>query len=266
VEGYSLDVKCEIIEHGFPRERAKLIHALVGGSQLHGVKLEGADDRDLYGIYIERPNQALWHGLEHFVTSTSPQSERNKPGDVDVICYSLRKFARLAVTGNPTILHMLFTPGDFGEEEWSEVLGSRHLFLAKAHARRYEGYANAQLHRMMGLAGRGKHGQRPELEEKYGFDTKAGMHVLRLLHEGIELVRCGWVTLPRPEPERSTLLEVRRGEWSQERVIAEANRLFSDLAAAVERSTLPEHPDINAVRELVTQIYLRSWGRWGWAE
>ena len=48
----SSDVMNEIIAQGFPPERGCLIHALVGGSRLHGVKLEGTDDHDIYGIYI----------------------------------------------------------------------------------------------------------------------------------------------------------------------------------------------------------------------
>ena len=99
----------EILAHGFPRDRGRLIHALAGGSQLHGVKLEGKDDHDIYGVFIETPECCFWERFPHFVTST-PQSERNKEGDVDVICYSLRRFARLAAAGNPTILHMLCTP------------------------------------------------------------------------------------------------------------------------------------------------------------
>jgi predicted nucleotidyltransferase len=256
----------EIIAHGFPRERGRLIHALVGGSQLHGVKLEGKDDHDIYGIYIETPECCFWEGFPHFVTSTAPQYERNKAGDVDVICYSLRRFARLAAAGNPTILHILFTPADSQEVEWSAVIASRSLFLAKAHAHKYKGYADAQLRRMTGERGRGKHGQRPELEKQYGYDVKAAMHVLRLLHEGIEFVSRGWVTLPRPEPERGKLLAVRHGEWSQDRVIAEANRLFAELDAAVEQSTLPERVDLDAIGRLVTQIYLDAWERWGWSK
>ncbi len=260
----STRVMDEILMHGFPRERGRLIHALVGGSELHGVKLEETDDRDIYGVYIEIPECCLWREFEHFVNSTSPQTERNKAGDVDVTCYSLRKFARLAATGNPTVLHMLFTPAEKSEVEWRAVIESRNLFLARAHARKYKGYADAQLRRMMGSRGRGKHGQRPELEGKFGYDVKAAMHVLRLLHEGIEFVGRGWVTLPRPEAERSKLLAVRRGEWSADRVIAEANRLFATLDAAVEESPLPDHVDMKAIGGLVTRIYLDAWERWGW--
>jgi predicted nucleotidyltransferase len=260
----SAEVMGEILSHGFPPERGRLIHALVGGSQLHGVKLEGTDDHDIYGIYIETPQSCFWDEFPHFVTSTAPQFERNKAGDVDVICYSLRRFARLAAAGNPTILHMLCTPAGGDELFWGQVIASRKLFLAKSHAQKYRGYADAQLRRMTGERGRGKHGQRPELEQKYGYDVKAAMHVLRLLHEGIEFVSRGWVTLPRPEPEKSKLLAVRRGEWSADRVIVEANRLFADLDAAVEHSPLPERVDLDAIGRLVTQIYLEAWEQWGW--
>jgi hypothetical protein len=39
----------------FPSDRADVIHAFVGGSALHGIKLQGTDDTDVYGIYIEKP-------------------------------------------------------------------------------------------------------------------------------------------------------------------------------------------------------------------
>ena len=260
----STKVISEIVSHGFPGERGRLIHALVGGSQLHGVKLEGTDDHDIYGVYIESPECCFWEDFPHFVTSTAPQSERNKAGDVDVICYSLRRFARLAAAGNPTILHMLFTPSDDGEVFWSRILASRDLFLSKAHALKYKGYAEAQLRRMTGDRGRGKHGQRPELEQKFGYDVKAGMHVLRLLHEGIEFVSRGWVTLPRPEPERSKLIAVRRGEWPPDRVIAEGNRLMAELDALTETSPLPAQVDLSAIGKIVTEICLDAWKKWGW--
>ena len=252
-----------IATHGFPTNRAHLIHAFIGGSTLHGVKLDGTDDLDLYGIYIENPIDTIWERFEHFVTSTSPQEERNTKDDVDVTCYSLRKFAHLALAGNPTILQMLFTPAQYGEVYWSWVLGHRDKFLAKSHIKKYMGYADSQLKRMMKLKGQGKHGQRPELEQRFGYDTKAAMHVFRLLFEGMQLVSEGWITFPRPEPERSYLLSIRKGEHSQDWVIQEANRLFAQCREVGEKSKLPEHPNRRFVGEMVTEIYRDYWGQVG---
>jgi predicted nucleotidyltransferase len=178
----STEPKKLILALGFPADRADIIHAFVGGSALHGVKLRGTDDTDVYGIYLEKPWLALgMESMEHFVASTSPQTRRNVASDVDVMCYSLRRWASLAAKGNPTILHSLFTPADSGETEWSSILDRREIFLARTHARKYLGYAEAQLRRMCGQRGTGKHGQRPEIMGKFGYDTKAAMHTLRLL-------------------------------------------------------------------------------------
>ena len=251
-----------IYDMGFPADRATMIHAFVGGSALHGVKLEGRDDMDLYGIFIEHPAYVL--GLdrfEHFVTSTAAQSERNTSADVDVACYSLRKWATLALKGNPTVLQFLFTPALQGDIFWSSVLAMRSSFLAVSHGRQYMGYADAQLRRMVGERGTGKHGQRDELVIKFGYDTKSAMHTCRILLEGIDLMRHGWISFPRPEAQREWLLAIRRGEWSMDRVLVESKRLFVEMKDAMAQSKLPEEVQRKAVDKFLAEQYLQSWGR-----
>lgn len=83
------------------------------GSSLHGLALEGTDDLDLMGITIE-PREAVT-GLQCFdqVTwRTQPEGVRSEPGDVDLVVYGLRKWMRLAVAGNPSILLPLYAPMD----------------------------------------------------------------------------------------------------------------------------------------------------------
>src|SRR5690242_19923778 len=100
-----------------------LIHLFVGGSELHGAKVGDTDDTDIYGVYIERPEQAL--GLdrqEHYVWSTAADDVRNGPDDVDITLYSLSKWARMAVKGNATALHFLFAdPQEVSPESWNRV-------------------------------------------------------------------------------------------------------------------------------------------------
>jgi hypothetical protein len=47
--------------------------------------------------------------------------------------------------------------------------------------------------------GTGKKGQKHELIGVHEYDIKAAMHLICLLNEGIELMRSGTITLPRPE-------------------------------------------------------------------
>jgi uncharacterized protein len=106
--------------------------------------------------------------------------------------------------------------------------------------------------------GTGKKGQRHELIGVHGYDIKAAMHVIRLLNEGIELMRSGTITLPRPEKE--LLLTIRTGQYgSLERVLTLANSLFRELEEAEAKSGLPEKVDRNRISALVSDTYLRFW-------
>jgi len=177
------DLLQHVRESGFPYPD-RLILLFVGGSELHGAKVHGTDDLDIYGIYIEPPEMVL--GLEsmpHFVWSTAGNDRRNGPSDVDVTLYSLKKWAGLACKGNPTALHFLFAENAVANNVWIDILRDRRAFLARTFVKPFLGFADDQLKRMTGSKGRGKKGQRPEIEEKFGYDVKAAMHTLRLLYE-----------------------------------------------------------------------------------
>jgi uncharacterized protein len=110
---------------------------------------------------------------------------------------------------------------------------------------------------MTGLRGAGKHGHRDELTDQFGYDVKAAMHVLRLLYEGIDLMRNGRITFPRPEKEM--LLKVRTGGWSQDRIVQHAQRLFQEFEQATQESSLPETVDRKRVSKLISNVYEESW-------
>jgi uncharacterized protein len=240
-------------------ETANLIHLFVGGSELHGAKIGQTDDTDLYGVYIERPEDAL--GLsprEHFVWSTAGNERRNGPDDVDVTLYSLRKWAGMAAKGNATALHFLFAdPVEVAPRMWRKIQKNRAVFLSRMSARQFLGFADSQFKRLTGEKGSGKKGQRPEYIGKFGYDTKAAMHGLRLLYECLELMLHGRITLPRPEKE--LLIEVRSGAWRFERLLAHAQRMFKEVDDAVKSSPLPEKVDYAAISKLVAEAHLEFW-------
>ncbi len=234
-----------------------LIHVFVGGSELHGAKVQGTDDLDIYGVYVEPPECALGlQPLDHYVWSTSGDERRNGPDDVDVTLYSLRKWAHLAYKGNATALHFLFSPPLF-DGVWSDVRRNLSVFLARSASRQFRGFADNQLKRLTGKLGGGKKGHRPEIEEKYGFDAKAAMHTLRLLFECKELLERGYITLPRPEKE--LLIRVRTGEVPLNRVLDMAQRLFVACEEAEKHSALPEQADKTAISRVVAAAYRAHW-------
>lgn len=255
---------------GFP-DTDSMIHLFIGGSEAHGAKLYGTDDLDLYGIYIPSPSKAL--GIsestidergqtvsekpDHFVWSSSGQYERNGPDDVDFSAYSLRKWAGMAAKGNATALHFLFMPNlSFKPSMWEKhIRPNAHLFISSHSGFHFQAFAEAQLKRLNGDAGAGKHGHRPELNEKYGYDTKAAMHIFRLLGEGIELMNTGKITLPRPD--KDFLIGIRKGELgSLNQVKRFAEERFQRLDHARRHSKLPTDVDRPAISKLIADTYM----------
>ena len=101
-----------IDEFSLIAERGTVLQCQVG-SGVHGTAIEGQDDRDEMGICIEPPDYVI--GLkrfEQYIFRTQPEGARSGPGDLDLIVYSLRKWLRLALDGNPTVLLPLFVPDD----------------------------------------------------------------------------------------------------------------------------------------------------------
>jgi uncharacterized protein len=248
------------------------------GSGLHGVTLEGTDDRDLMSIVVEPPEVMLGlhtssyqHTFEHDVKSwrpdgtLKPQSERSGAGYVDLTAYGLSKWASMvARSGNPTPMLPLWAPASECEILTSQGrflrANARH-FMSKRAGKAFQGYLQSQIKLMLGMrAGKKRigHTNRPELIDEYGFDTKAGYHALRLGMQGIELMLEGELTLPIPAAQREFLLDVRAGVYSVDFVLATLEALDANLAKAIAASPLPDRVHEAAVNKVLVSIY-RSW-------
>jgi hypothetical protein len=100
---------------------------------------------------------------------------------------------------------------------------------------------------------------RPELVAVHGYDTKFAMHALRLGVQGVELLTDGRITLPVPEPDRSYLRAVRRGEVALDEVVAAVDRAERQLEALRDSSAVPEHPDRDWVDTWLHRSHLAYW-------
>lgn len=178
------------------------------GSGVHGTAISGQDDRDEMGVCLEPARYVTgiakpFDQYEYHTAWERPGGirERSGAGDLDVVIYGARKWARLAASGNPTVLLPLFVPASevvsiapAGEELRAEA----GRFVSRVAAGRFLGYLRAQRRAMTGESG--AHTNRPELVEVYGYDVKFAMHALRLGVQGVELLTTGRITLPIPEP------------------------------------------------------------------
>lgn len=245
------------------------------GSTLHGVTdASVGDDLDLMGICFEPPHTTV--GLEDFEQfegrwhkdgTPIPDGTRSGADDTDLTVYSLRKWARLAANGNPTVQLILFSPEAkvFHQSRYGlRLRESRDLFISKESGTRYLGYLKSQVQLMLGL--RAGHTNRPELVATYGVDLKAGYHACRLGIQGIQLMQEGCVTLPMRDSDRAPLIALRRGEYgrkSQQWVLEYLDQLESDLKLAIDKSDLPDHPERKSVDSFLVAMHLEYWDEIG---
>jgi uncharacterized protein len=230
------------------------------GSTVHGLHIEAQDDRDEMAVMIEPPALVLGLGrLDHVVERTQPEGVRSGPGDLDLVVYSARKYCRLAIQGNPTVLLLLYTPSVLVETVLGREL--RELapaFLSRVVGDRYRGYLSAQKERLVGSRGQ-RNVNRPELVEAHGFDTKYAMHVLRLAVQGRELLETSRLELPIGEPDRARIRAVREGEVPYDEVVAWIEQAERDLERAHEGTSLPETPDAARVDAWLVHAYTTAW-------
>ena len=177
---------------------------------------------------------------------------------MSLFLYSLKKWAGLACKGNPTALHFLCAEGVVRNPIGAQIVAKQQVFLGRGCVKQFLGFADDQLKRMAGKRGRGKKGQRPEIEKEFGYDLNAAMPTLRLLYECKETVLQGTLTLPRPE--RDFLIRVRTGRYSMDQMISMTQKLFKECEAAEKTSSLAEKVDRAAVSRLLADSYRKAGG------
>jgi len=103
------------------------------------------------------------------------------------------------------------------------------------------------------------HGSHKGIIDQHGYDTKHAMHLLRLLHMGLEILTEGECNVLRPD--NNYLLAIRNGEYSLEYIQEEADRLFKLLDDAYVTSKLPSKPNVEKINDLLCDLTLRSFKR-----
>ena len=197
---------------------------------------------------------------DHTAWERGGLAERSGAGDLDVVIYSARKWLRLALQGNPTVLLPLFVPAPeivTITPAGLDLRANTARIVSKRCGARFLGYMRAQRDGMLGL--RSRDVNRPELVARYGYDTKYAMHMLRLAVQGIELMSTGVITLPVPEPQLSMLRGVRTGGYDRQAVLDLTASLEVDLEQLLQTSTLSAEPDHEWANRWLHDAYTNHW-------
>jgi predicted nucleotidyltransferase len=96
---------------------------------------------------------------------------------------------------------------------------------------------------------------RAEMERKSGFDLKHGMHCIRLLRGGLEILQRGEVIVDRRiAGDAEDLKAILRGDYSYEQVMKMADNLVAEMEKVYEESTLPDKPDLEQINQLCMEL------------
>uniref|UniRef100_A0A6H1ZS69 Putative nucleotidyltransferase n=2 Tax=viral metagenome TaxID=1070528 RepID=A0A6H1ZS69_9ZZZZ len=98
-----------------------------------------------------------------------------------------------------------------------------------------------------------KFGNRTELISKYGYDTKFGMHLTRLLLEGLYLLKYG--DLKFPLDEINLLLDIRNGKLSLEEVMELSYKYEGEVEEAVQKTKLPSTPNFKIINKFIIKTH-----------
>lgn len=207
------------------------------GSVAYGLAGPGSDV-DRIGVFAA-PTVAF-HGLH-------PPRESVVTTDPDVTLHEARKYALLALSGNPTATELMWLPDDCYEtrtEFGERLIAIRSAFLSAPRVRdAYLGYATQQF-RKLTTRDSSTGGRRRS--------AKHARHLARLLHQGRVLYATGVLEIRLADPEwfRAFGERVAGGALDEaEALVAAAGRDFDRI-----RTPLPDGPDEETVERWLLDV------------
>lgn len=238
------------------------------GSTAHGTGIDGGEDHDQMAIVVESPAQLMGldeSGFKTVMQRTQPEGSQSGPGDIDRTLHSLRRFLRLAASGNPSILMTMWAPVEFATDEGRELQTLGEAFVGRHVVPRYRGYMQSQVKRLIGTEGGGHgvrgSGGRPELIEQFGYDTKYAMHAARLGFQCIELLSTGGLTLPIEGHERDWLRDVRYGRVEFDEWFERTVELDAALEALLDDESVPPGPNVQRIEDWSVNTHQSIWNK-----
>ena len=205
-------------------------YSAIVGSRAYGLATD-LSDTDIRGVFVAPP-ALLWS-----LQGTPDHVERLESEE---FYWELKQFMVLALKANPNVLEVLSSPlvqvmDDIGQRLVSE----RRAFLSKLAYQTYNGYVLSQFKKL-----------EQDIRNHGAPKWKHVMHLIRLLYQGIELLRSGELVIDVGE-RREMLLAIRSGETSWDTVETLRQTLHREFEDAAAETPLPERPDVDKVERLL---------------
>lgn len=226
---------------------------VLSGSHMYGCSTP-ASDTDHRGFVVESADYLL--GRKKF--------EQYEDKEADVVIWGFAKFFELLEKGSPNTFEILFA-NDFiiAAPKGRMMIDNRHLFVSKQITNAIRGFASSEWLKAQLLtknketdevyhSSRVVGAKRKESHAQFGYSVKNAYHSIRLLDQGIELLKTGSMTFPRPNADY--LRAIRNGEILFDDLSALREDLKIQFASAEEASLIPSKPNRVKLDELYFNI------------
>lgn len=251
-----------------------VIFETIMGSVAYGASSD-TSDMDVYGVCIPSKEVVFPHlaghiigfgrekkGFEQFQQHHIQMEDElgGKGRMYDLTVFNIVKYFTLVMENNPNCIDSLFVPQEcilHITHVGNLIRENRRIFLHKGCYHKFSGYAMSQLHKM---TGKNPQGKRKEIREKYGFDLKFALHVVRLLGEAEQILSTGDLDLRR---DKEHLKAIRRGEVSEADIRAWASEKEKHLEKCYAESKLPYGPDEKKIKQLLIDCLEHHYGNLG---
>jgi predicted nucleotidyltransferase len=210
----------------------RVVFQCIIGSQAYGLA-DAASDIDRRGFYLP-PAELHW--------SLFGVPEQLECHETQESYWEVQKFLVLALKANPNVLECLYSPIiEKATPLAQELLAMREIFLSRLVYQTYNGYVMSQFKKMQA-----------DIRNHGDVKWKHVMHLIRLLHAGIHVLREGFVPV-QVDQHREQFLAIKRGEVSWEETEQWRLSLHREFDKALERTTLPERPDYEKANEFLVK-------------
>jgi predicted nucleotidyltransferase len=241
-----------------------------GGSVSYGASAD-TSDMDCFGFCMPPKHLLFPYSIGGEILGFGKQHQRfnvwsehhiktpDNKKEYDFSVYNIVDFFQLALENNPNILDILFLPRrcilhttQIGEL----VRENRKLFLHKGAMHKLRGYMFSQMSKIKNKTN-SNNLKRAALIERFGFDTKFAMNVVRLALEAEQILVEHDLDIER---NSEILKSIRRGEWTLEQIDSWATEKEKSLETLYANSTLRNVPDEPAIKELLLRCLEQHYG------
>lgn len=217
---------------------------VVVGSRAHGLATPESD-YDYRGVYVT-PTREI---LSSFELKKPTGTHWNEGEKEDATEYELGHFLHLATHSNPTILEVFGAPivdiDEFGcelRDLFPHVWSSKYVLDA------FVGYSHNQRTKFF------KHDMDPIRKKKFA------VAYIRVLFQGVHLLRTGEMLIKVPSPMKEDLQAIRRGdeEWTMGRIVDMAETLKLDIQKEYDNNPGKE-TNLEPLKEFLLKVRKEMW-------